>query len=331
MSRGYDPRECVLMAFGGAGPMHATTVADELGIDRVLVPKFPGNFSAWGLLTSEIRHDFSETLLLGCAADSIDRGRRVALAFSGSRARERLHEDGFGDDAITYRETLDMRYLGQAFEIPIPVPAPPLSADAVLAEFHRTYAKLYGHASEDQPVEIVNARLAGIVPGAGARAGGGSRGAGRERERRERERRGRVTAAVEAPVGSSSGGGSGSTRGSTTSRSMTAGTSRSTCRSTAPPSSRRRGRPRWSSPAGVAGETSVIPCISFAGRRHRERARERAKHPLIRHRGGGRIARRARRPRPSAPSARREAARKNAGSGHCNPTMNFRKRSPTSS
>ena len=80
------------------------------------------------------------------------------------RARERLHEDGFGDDAITYRETLDMRYLGQAFEIPIPVPEPPLSADAVLAEFHRTYAKLYGHASEDQPVEIVNARLAGIVP-----------------------------------------------------------------------------------------------------------------------------------------------------------------------
>ena len=163
MSRGYDPRECVLMAFGGAGPMHATTVADELGIDRVLVPKFPGNFSAWGLLTSEIRHDFAETLLLGCAADSIERVG-ASLGVLRARARARLHEDGFDDGAITYRETLDMRYLGQAFEIPIPVPGPPLSADAVLAEFHRTYAKLYGHASEDQPVEIVNARLAGIVP-----------------------------------------------------------------------------------------------------------------------------------------------------------------------
>ena len=163
MSRGYDPRECVLMAFGGAGPMHATTVADELGIDRVLVPKFPGNFSAWGLLTSEIRHDFAETLLLGCAADSIDRVG-ASLGVLRERARARLHEDGFDDGAITYRETLDMRYLGQAFEIPIPVPGPPLSADAVLAEFHRTYARLYGHASEDQPVEIVNARLAGIVP-----------------------------------------------------------------------------------------------------------------------------------------------------------------------
>ena len=163
MSRGYDPRECVLMAFGGAGPMHATTVADELGIDRVLVPKFPGNFSAWGLLTSEIRHDFAETLLLGCAADSIDRVG-ASLGVLRERARTRLHEDGFDDGAITYRETLDMRYLGQAFEIPIPVPGPPLSADAVLAEFHRTYARLYGHASEDQPVEIVNARLAGIVP-----------------------------------------------------------------------------------------------------------------------------------------------------------------------
>ena len=163
MSRGYDPRECVLMAFGGAGPMHATTVADELGIDRVLVPKFPGNFSAWGLLTSEIRHDFAETLLLGCAAESIGRVG-ASLGVLRERARARLHEDGFDDGAITYRETLDMRYLGQAFEIPIPVPGRPLSADAVLAEFHRTYAKLYGHASEDQPVEIVNARLAGIVP-----------------------------------------------------------------------------------------------------------------------------------------------------------------------
>ena len=163
MSRGYDPRECVLMAFGGAGPMHATTVADELGIDRVLVPKLPGNFSAWGLLTSEIRHDFAETLLLGCTPDSIDRVR-ASLASLRSRARERLHEDGFTDGAITYRETLDMRYLGQAFEIPIPAPEAPLSADSVLAGFHRMYAKLYGHASEDQPVEIVNARLAGIVP-----------------------------------------------------------------------------------------------------------------------------------------------------------------------
>ena len=81
-----------------------------------------------------------------------------------------------------------MRYLGQAFEIPIPVPERPLAADAVLAEFHRTYAKLYGHASEDQPVEIVNTRLAGIVPARvpepvaeveeDVSAGGGSGGGG---------------------------------------------------------------------------------------------------------------------------------------------------------
>ena len=162
MSRGHDPRECVLMAFGGAGPMHAATVADELGIGRVLVPKLPGNFSAWGLLTSDIRHDFTETLLLGCAPDSIG---RVGAALAGlrERARARFREDGAAQGAVTFRETLDMRYLGQAFEIPIPAPGPPLTADAVLAGFHRTYAELYGHASEDQPVEIVNARVAGIV------------------------------------------------------------------------------------------------------------------------------------------------------------------------
>ena len=163
MSRGHDPRECVLMAFGGAGPMHATTVADELGIDRVLVPKLPGNFSAWGLLASDIRHDFAETLLVGCNPDSIG---RVGASLAGlrERARARFREDGFADGAVTFRETLDVRYLGQAFEIPIPAPEPPLSADTVLAAFHGAYAELYGHASEDQPVEIVNARLAGIVP-----------------------------------------------------------------------------------------------------------------------------------------------------------------------
>ena len=188
MSRGHDPRECVLMAFGGAGPMHATTVADELGIERVLVPKLPGNFSAWGLLTSEIRHDFAETLLLGCAPDSIG---RVGASLAGlrERARARFREDGFADGAVTFRETLDMRYLGQAFEIPIPAPEPPLSADAVLAAFHRAYAERYGHASEDQPVEIVNARLAGIVPAgapepvAEAPAGNGSGGEIIERRR----------------------------------------------------------------------------------------------------------------------------------------------------
>ena len=178
MSRGHDPRECVLMAFGGAGPMHATTVADELGIDRVLVPKFPGNFSAWGLLTSEIRHDFAETLLVGCTPGSIE---RVGASLAGlrDRARVRLREDGFGDEVMTFRSSLDMRYLGQAFEIPIPVPGGTLRADSVLAEFHRTYASLYGHASEDQPVEIVNTRLAGVVaarvpePVAEGPAGGG--------------------------------------------------------------------------------------------------------------------------------------------------------------
>ena len=188
MSRGHDPRECVLMAFGGAGPMHATTVADELGIGRVLVPKLPGNFSAWGLLTSDIRHDFTETLLVGCAPDSIG---RVGAALAGlrERARTRLREDGFEDRAVTFRETLDMRYLGQAFEIPIPVPEGARSADALLAGFHRTYAKLYGHASEDQPVEIVNARLAGIVsarapePVAEAPAGHGVDGGIIERRR----------------------------------------------------------------------------------------------------------------------------------------------------
>ena len=163
ISRGHDPRECVLVAFGGAGPMHATAIADELSIEQVLVPKYPGNFSAWGLLTSDIRHDLAETLLLSLEQDNM---ARVAESLGKLRnsARGRLLDEGFEEAVMKFEPSLDIRYKGQAFELAIPVPLDGATANAVLAEFHETYAKFYGHANTDQEAEIVNARLVGLAP-----------------------------------------------------------------------------------------------------------------------------------------------------------------------
>ena len=85
ISRGYDPRECVLVAFGGAGPMHATAIAEELGIEKILIPQIPGNFSAWGLLSSDIRHDLAETVLLDLQQDNMEQVQNghIALAPTG--------------------------------------------------------------------------------------------------------------------------------------------------------------------------------------------------------------------------------------------------------
>jgi N-methylhydantoinase A len=167
IARGYDPRECVLVAFGGAGPMHAVEVADELHIPSVLVPAFAGNFSALGLLTSDIRHDLVETILEQNRTEAMP---RLAAAIGRMRkdARARLIAEGFRDDVIHYSVSADMRYRGQAFEVSIPLTAENCSGDTPDAAklmdcFHQTYASLYGHANADHEAEIVNLRLVGAA------------------------------------------------------------------------------------------------------------------------------------------------------------------------
>ena len=167
ISRGHDPRECVLVAFGGAGPMHAVEVAEELHIPSVLVPPFAGNFSALGLLTSDIRHDLVETMLEHNRPEAMP---RIASAIGKMRkeARSRLVAEGFSDNLIAYSASVDMRYRGQAFEVSVPLTSEDTQDDkpdaAKLMDcFHRIYASLYGHANTDQEAEIVNLRLVGAA------------------------------------------------------------------------------------------------------------------------------------------------------------------------
>ncbi|HEY1704437.1 MAG TPA: hydantoinase/oxoprolinase family protein [Trebonia sp.] len=166
--RGYDLRDFTLVPFGGAGPLHACQIALDLGIPRVLVPTAPGATSALGLLMSDVKHDFVRSRLgdieqLDLAAANDLFGQMVASA------RKQLAAEGFTDGEIELRYFLDMRYSGQGYENPVPVPELPLTGPALARyrrDFDAIHEQCHGHAAPDQGVEVVNYRVqaVGVVP-----------------------------------------------------------------------------------------------------------------------------------------------------------------------
>jgi len=167
IQRGYDPRDFTLIAFGGAGPMHALAMAEEIGIPRVLVPRHPGNFSALGLLASDIKHDDVRTRV----GPLREQGALLAGLFEemAGAARRQLEAEGFAPEQQRLRRSLDLRYRGQAFELNVDAGAAetPLPAmEAIEADLHRRHKASYGHANLDAVIELVNARLVayGVVP-----------------------------------------------------------------------------------------------------------------------------------------------------------------------
>jgi N-methylhydantoinase A len=169
IARGHDPREFTLVAFGGAGPMHAALIAEELAIPRVLVPEHPGNFSALGLLVSDVKHDDARTRV-GLLRES---GGAIGAAFTEMEgpALERLAADGFAEPERRIDRALDLRYLGQAFELTVPLAPGPLDVAAIAGEFHARHLAAYGHADPAGDVELVTVRFAarGVVDKPGPR------------------------------------------------------------------------------------------------------------------------------------------------------------------
>jgi N-methylhydantoinase A len=141
--------------------MHAVALAEEIGIPRVLVPRHPGNFSALGLLASDVKHDDVRTRV-GLLAERFDDLEAVFAEMEAAAGRQ-LTIDGFGAAEQRRQRSLDLRYRGQAFELSVPFEA---ERAGVEATFHRRHAVTYGHANPDAPVELVNARLTawGVVP-----------------------------------------------------------------------------------------------------------------------------------------------------------------------
>ena len=157
--RGLDPRDFALLAYGGAGPLHAVAIAEELGMGTVLVPPMPGNFSAFGLLIADLRRDFVATRVSPTARTE-PAIVNAMLAQLAAAAHAELAEAGIEPARRRLEASLDMRYLGQAFELSVPVPLEVAQMSEVEAAFRGVYADRYG-AAVDAPSEIVSYRLIG--------------------------------------------------------------------------------------------------------------------------------------------------------------------------
>ena len=163
--RGYDPREFVLVVFGGAGPLHGAALARELSIPTVLVPPSPGITSAFGCLLVDVRHDLSTMFL--ASAERV-KGADVEEEFRTleAEARERLRHEGVPDDQIKLQRSVDMRYLGQWRALSVPVGSPLTSLDHAVETFHAEHEREHNYRRDDAPVEIyrLNVRAVGVTP-----------------------------------------------------------------------------------------------------------------------------------------------------------------------
>jgi N-methylhydantoinase A len=162
--RGHDLRDFMLLAFGGAGPLHAARIARELGMSGVIVPRYPGVFSAMGLLMADVIHDYTRSQLAPLEdakpADVNEMFERLA-----SQAMEELRGDGFVQKSIHVERALDLRYAGQGYEIAVPCRAQPFDGGALKelrAAFDQHHQRMFGHMAPHETVEIVSYRVRGI-------------------------------------------------------------------------------------------------------------------------------------------------------------------------
>ncbi len=162
LERGFDPREFTLVAFGGAGPQHACELAEGLGITRVLAPTTPGALSAYGVAIADITKDYSQTVLLPQDEVTADRLRQ-GLAGLRARALAELRDEGVPGRRTRLQPLLDMRYVGQSYELTVDCPrlGARVAASAARA-FHAAHAQRFGYADDNAPIEVVNLRLKAV-------------------------------------------------------------------------------------------------------------------------------------------------------------------------
>ena len=160
IAKGHDPRDFVLVAYGGAGPMHAAFIAEELEMPRVIVPAAPGNFSAFGSLISDLRRDYVRTRLTHTRQGTLAEVEHV-FAELEREARADLESEGIPRERSSVVRTLGMRYVGQSWELIVRVPAGVDSMAGLEGAFHQAHERRYGHASAGA-AEIVSFRLAAI-------------------------------------------------------------------------------------------------------------------------------------------------------------------------
>lgn len=161
VERGYDPRRFMLVAFGGAGPLHACELAESLQIPRVLVPTIPGVLSALGMLVAAPTKDFSQTVMHEVADDWDSLSAWLVEKYShlAERAVIEMEAEGFEKETFLLQRSVDMRYVGQSHELTVPY-----SGRDIAQVFHDAHAKRYGYERSEERIEIVALRLSVVVP-----------------------------------------------------------------------------------------------------------------------------------------------------------------------
>jgi N-methylhydantoinase A len=166
VERGYDPRRFTLVAFGGAGPLHACEMAANLQINRVLIPAVPGVLSALGMLVAAPTRDYSQTVmrLVEGGGAALDDWLAGAFDLLAQRAAVEMTADGYPSERVMMQPALDMRYKGQSHELTVRLPAE-VSLAAVLELFHTAHEQRYGYRQPEEKVEIVTVRLTAVAAG----------------------------------------------------------------------------------------------------------------------------------------------------------------------
>lgn len=158
VEKGYDPRDFTLVAFGGAGPMHACELAEAMLIPRVLIPQTPGVFSALGMTVSDVVKDYSKAVLIRQDAFTVKILKEIFAPLLDT-ARADLTLEGFNSDSIELERYLDIRYVGQSFELTIPIKN---FSDGFITAFHKMHKERYGHSSPEEEIELVAARVRAV-------------------------------------------------------------------------------------------------------------------------------------------------------------------------
>jgi N-methylhydantoinase A len=168
VERGYDPRDYVMLGFGGAGPIHAARLARELDIPRLVVPKYPGIMCALGLLLTDLRTNLSLTRLLPL---SLDGAGGIEQGFAGLelRAAEWFKQEAIATERRSVIRSIDMRYGGQGYELTVPCPNGAIDAAVIAglrADFERAHKQVYGYIAAEEPVQVTTLRVeaVGLVP-----------------------------------------------------------------------------------------------------------------------------------------------------------------------
>ncbi len=164
VERGHDPREFILVPFGGAGPMHGVDLARALNMKEIVVPPHPGISSAVGMLSADVRHDYVQTHIEGSREADAERIQSIFEEME-ARGTEQLRQEGFSGPSVVLIRSADMRYVRQSYELPVPVTEGTLteqSLAAITEDFHRLHKKAYGYARNSETVEFVNLRVVAL-------------------------------------------------------------------------------------------------------------------------------------------------------------------------